>query len=123
MLGCVGIKGTVSRELGWVLLYFNRKLFSRAIVTLHKNFYIIKGIGRYFAVYKRKSSNNFILFYGTLHNQYKKIQRINRPTILDGLHNSRYGKHVRWVYFLSGDILINHICIVGTAESSITVRY
>ena len=25
---------------------------------------------------------------GTLHNQQKKIQRMNGPTILDGLHNS-----------------------------------
>ena len=31
-------KGTVSRELRWVLLYINRKLFSRAIVG-HQNYF------------------------------------------------------------------------------------
>jgi len=48
--------GTVSRELRWVLLYINRKLFSRAIVTHHNFFYFVKG---------------------TLHNQQKKIQLMN----------------------------------------------
>jgi len=44
------------------LLYINRKLFS----SLNLNF--IKG---------------------TLHTQQKKFQRMNSPTILDGLHNAR----------------------------------
>jgi len=48
----------------------NQKLFSRAIVAYHKILIFIKG---------------------TLHNQQKKIQRMNGPTILDGLHNSRCG--------------------------------
>ena len=30
------VKGTVSQELRWVLLYINLKLFSRAIVGHHK---------------------------------------------------------------------------------------
>ena len=33
---CTEIKGTVSRDLRWVLLYIIRKLFSRAIVAHHK---------------------------------------------------------------------------------------
>ena len=55
--------GTVSRELRLVLLYINQKLFSRAIVAHHKSFNFIKR---------------------TLHNQQKKIQHMNGPTILDG---------------------------------------
>ena len=47
------IKGTVSWELRWVLLYINRKLFSRAIVAHHKIFILLNG---YFSIYKRKSS-------------------------------------------------------------------
>ena len=34
-------KGTVSRDLRWVLLYINRKLFSRAIVAHNKIFNFI----------------------------------------------------------------------------------
>ena len=56
------LKGTVSRELRWVLLYINRKLFSRAIVAHHNFFYFIKR---------------------TLYNQQKKIQHMNGSTILD----------------------------------------
>ena len=36
-------KGTVSRDLRWVLLYINRKLFSRAIVAHHKILILLKG--------------------------------------------------------------------------------
>ena len=36
-------KGTVSRDLKWVLLYINRKLFSRAIVAHHKILILLKG--------------------------------------------------------------------------------
>ena len=90
-------KGTVSRELRWVLLNINRKLFSRAIVGHHKILILLKG-------------------HLTIN---KKIQHMNGPTILDGLHNSRCGNHDCWAYFLSGDILIKHYGIVGTAESRI----
>ena len=31
----IGFKGIVSRDLSWVLLYINRKLFLRAIVAHH----------------------------------------------------------------------------------------
>ena len=65
-------KETVSRELRRVLLNINWKLFSRAILAHRKNFNFVKG---------------------TLHNQQKKIQRMNGPTILDRLHNSRCGNH------------------------------
>ena len=41
------------------------------------------------------------------------------PTILEGLYNSKCGKHILSAYFLSGDILIKHYRIVGTAESKI----
>ena len=50
----------------------------------------------------------FYFIKGVLHNLQKKNQRMNGPTILDSLHNSRCGKHVCWAYFLSGDILIKH---------------
>ena len=36
-------KGTVSRDLRWVLLYINRKLFSRAIVAHHTILILLKG--------------------------------------------------------------------------------
>ena len=52
------IKGTVSRDLRWVLLYINRMLSSRAIVILLK---------------------------GTLYNLKKKILRQNGLVILDAL--------------------------------------
>ena len=91
------LKGTVSRDLRWVLLYFNRKLFSRAIVGHHKILILLKG-------------------HLTIN---KKIQHMNGPTILDGLHNSRWGHHICWAYFLSGDILIKPYGIVRTAESRI----
>ena len=61
--GKYSLKGTVSRELRWLLLYINPNFF------------------------------NFLK--GTLHNQQKKIQFMNGPTILDGLHNSKYGNHDR----------------------------
>ena len=92
------LKGTVSRELRHRLLYIIQNLFSGAMVAHQKILILVKG---YFALYK------------------KKIQHKNSPTILDGLHNSRWGKHVRWAYFSSGDILIKHYGIVGTAESRI----
>ena len=38
-----------------------------------------------------RPSSNFNFIKGTLHNQIKKIQRMNGPTILDCLHNSRCG--------------------------------
>ena len=64
------LKGTVSRELRWVLL----------------NRYQLKAL---FKCYWRPSQNlNFIK--GTIHSQHKKIQRMNGPTILDGLTNSRW---------------------------------
>ena len=80
------LKGTVSRYLRWVLLYINRKLFSRAIVAHHFNFNIIKG---------------------TLYNLKKKIQRQNGSANLDGLHNSRCGsfrcvRRSRWRHYLHG---------------------
>jgi len=56
------LKGTVSQELRWVLIYINRKFFSTAIVGHHKILIFIKG---------------------TLHNQQKKIQSMIGPTILD----------------------------------------
>ena len=37
------IKGTVSRDLRWILLYINRKLFARAIVAHHKMLILLKG--------------------------------------------------------------------------------
>ena len=46
-------KGTVSRDFHWVLLYINRKLFSRAIVAHHKILILLKG---HFTIYKRRSS-------------------------------------------------------------------
>ena len=46
-------KGTVSRDLRWVLLYINWKLFSRAIVAHHKMLILLKG---HFTLYKRRSS-------------------------------------------------------------------
>ena len=82
------------------MLYIKRKLFSRAIVGHHKIFNFIEGIFR---------------------NLQKEIQRMNDPTILDGLHISRSGEHIRGAYFLSGDILIKHYGVVGTAESRITL--
>ena len=42
------LKGTVSRELRWVLLYINQKLFSRADVPYHKILIFIKG---HFTIY------------------------------------------------------------------------
>jgi len=47
------IKGTVSRDLRWVLLDINRKLFSRAIVAYHKILILFKG---HLTIYKRRSS-------------------------------------------------------------------
>ena len=93
------IKVPVPWELRWVLLYINQKFFSRAIVPQHKISILLKG---YFTIYVQK-----------------KIQRMNGPTILDGLQNSRWGDHNCWAYLLSGDILKKHYCIVGTAESRI----
>ena len=93
-------KGSVSRILRWVLLYINQKLFSSSIVAHHKILILLKG---YFAIYKNK------------------IQRMNVPTILDGLHNSRCGNHDHWGYFLSGDILIKLYGRDGTAKSRITL--
>ena len=47
------MKGTVSRELRWVLLYINRKLFSRAVVGRRKIVILLKG---HLTFYKRRSS-------------------------------------------------------------------
>jgi len=47
------LKGTVSRDLRWVLLDINQKLFSRAIVTHHKILILSKG---HFTIKKRRSS-------------------------------------------------------------------
>ena len=49
------------------------------------------------AIYKSKAlfkgychpSYNFNFIEGTLHSEQKRIQHMNGPTILDGLHNSR----------------------------------
>ena len=57
------LKGTGSRDLRWLLLYINQKLF-------HKILILLKG---HFKIYKIK------------------IQRQNGSAILDGLHNSRCG--------------------------------
>ena len=46
------LKETVSRELSWVLLYINRKLFPRADVANCKILILLKG---HFAIYKRRS--------------------------------------------------------------------
>jgi len=43
------LKRTVSRDLRWVLLYINRKLFSRAIVAHRKILILLKG---HFTIYK-----------------------------------------------------------------------
>ena len=45
---------------------------------------------------------------------------MNGSAMLDGLDDSRCGKHVHLAYFLSGDILYKHYGIVGT-ESRITL--
>ena len=44
LFGIMPLKGTVSRELRWVLQYINQKLFSRAIVAHHKILILLKGI-------------------------------------------------------------------------------
>jgi len=70
--------------LRWVLLYINQSLF--------------KGYCR--------PSSNFYFIIGTLHTQQKKIQRMNSPINLDGLHNSRCSNHNRWEYFFMREHLI-----------------
>ena len=47
------IKGSVSWDFKWVMLYINWKLFSRAIVGHHKILILLKG---HFTIYKRGSS-------------------------------------------------------------------
>ena len=37
------VKGIVLQDLQWVLLYINRKLSLRPIITLHKIFKLLKG--------------------------------------------------------------------------------
>ena len=46
------VKGIVSGVLRWVLLYINRKLFSRPIIALHKIFILLKG---QFTIYKKQA--------------------------------------------------------------------
>ena len=43
-----------------------------------------------------------LLIKGTLHNQQKKIQHMNGPTILDGLHNSRRATTIAGPIFYQG---------------------
>ena len=49
----VGIKGTVSQELRWVLQYIKRKLFSWANVAHHEILILLK---RHLKIYERRSS-------------------------------------------------------------------
>ena len=87
----------------------------------------LTGIKVGIAIYQSKAlfkgycwpSFNFNFIKGILHNQQKKIQHMNDPTILVGLHNSRRSNHNLWVYFLSENILIKHYSVVGTAEPRI----
>ena len=75
-------KGTVSRELRWVLLYINWELFSRADVPHHKILILLKG---HFTVYK------FIAY------EHLTDSR-------SSLHNFRCSKHVCSAYFIAKDI-------------------
>ena len=79
------LKGTVSRELRWVLLYINRKLFSRAIVGRHKILILLKG---HFTINKRRSSLWTAL-------QFLMVCKILDPEVLC-THNSR------WRHYLQG---------------------
>ena len=67
------VKGTVSRQLRWVLQYINR----RAVVAYH----------------------NILILLKDHFKMYKKIQCLNSLTIPDRQDNSRCFKHVPSEYF------------------------
>ena len=64
--------------------------FSKLISTkcLRKNYY----------TYNSNSIYSQIAIKGTVSRELR-IQRMNGPTILDGLHNSRCGNHDSWAHF------------------------
>jgi len=72
-------KNSVRPTYGIAIYRINQKLFSRAIVAHNKILILLKGY--------------------LLYNLQKKLQRMNSPTILDGLHNSTFGKHICLAYF------------------------